>query len=166
MNGYRRLAVLAPLTVSSLVLGSLTFLAAPAHTAPAPSCGLSKSQTAGEATVNGKDFKPNKSVAFESAAGTEGTTKADASGKFTFTVKEAEGTVTAQQIGGPEVKCGTIAETEKKNAEEEFRRGFRDGLRETRETCKKEKPKTADALDPNYERGYDKGAARALERFC
>ncbi|MFI8369565.1 hypothetical protein [Streptomyces sp. NPDC085466] len=46
--------------------------------------------------------------------------------------------------------------------------GYRQGVSDTREDCKKKEPKPGVAqLDPNYERGCNAGSAAALaSAFC
>ncbi|MEV5144469.1 hypothetical protein [Streptomyces sp. NPDC052727] len=167
MNGRRvRLAVLAPLAVSSLALGAVTFTASTA-TAASPTCGVRSTNDPKNLQVSGKDFKPNKAVAVESANGSEGTVKTDASGSFSLTVTDASGTVSAQQVGGPEVKCGTAEQGEQKNAREQFRQGFKDGFADIKQDCKENKKNQGvTAADPNWQSGYKAGAEAALKRFC
>ncbi|MDN3261018.1 hypothetical protein QWJ26_14590 [Streptomyces sp. CSDS2] len=167
MNGRRvRLAVLAPLTVSSLAWGAVTF-SAPTAAAASPSCSVTSTNTPGNLQVSGRDFRPNKSVAVESANGSEGSVKADATGRFSLTVTGASGTVSAQQIGGPVVGCGTAAEGEQKNAREQFREGFRQGFATVRENCdKRERQRGFARVDENFERGFNAGADAAARRFC
>ncbi|MEU6670749.1 hypothetical protein [Streptomyces sp. NPDC046727] len=166
MNGRRvRLAVLAPLAVSSLAFGAVTF-SAPNAAAATPTCGVRNTDNPKNLLVSGKDFKPNKAVAVESASGAEGTVRADASGVFSLTVTDASGTVSAQQIGGPEVKCGTAEQGEQKNAQEQYAAGFQQGFQKMRETCKAEVPQGAVAVDENFRQGFNDGAAKAEQRFC
>ncbi|MFF8724972.1 hypothetical protein ACF073_00600 [Streptomyces sp. NPDC015171] len=165
MNGRRaRLAVLAPVAVSSLAVGMVTFSAASARAA-SPDCGLAKTATPDILSVSGQDFKPNKQVALESGAGHEGAIKADASGAWTLQVSSAEGTITAQQIGGPEVKCGTVDQTEQKNAKAQYRQGFREGFADMKADCKSNPPQQA-APDPNWQQGFKDGSDVAAKRFC
>jgi hypothetical protein len=167
MNGRRvRLAVLAPLAVSSLALGAVTF-SAPTATAASPTCSVRNTGNPNNLLVSGRDFRPNKSVAVESANGSEGSVRADATGRFSLTVTDASGTVSAQQIGGPVVGCGTAEEGEQKNAKEQFNEGFRQGFAAVRENCDRREPQRGFArVDENFERGFNAGADAAARRFC
>ncbi|MFG2932286.1 hypothetical protein [Streptomyces achromogenes] len=167
MNGRRvRLAVLAPLAVSSLALGAVTF-SAPAATAASPTCSVTGTDNPNNLLVSGRDFRPNRSVAVESANGSEGSVRADATGRFSLTVTDASGTVSAQQIGGPVVGCGTAAEGEQKNAKEQFNEGFRQGFAAVRENCDRREPQRGFArVDENFERGFNAGVDAATKRFC
>lgn len=165
MNGRRvRLAILTPLAVSSLALGAVTFSAGTAGAA-SPSCGLSKTGTADVVQVTGKDFRPNKQVALESGAGNEGTVRSDANGGWSLQVGKAEGTITAQQIGGPEVRCGTVEETEQNDARAQFKQGYKEGFADMKADCRKNQRQGV-AADPNWQEGYDKGSAAAERRYC
>ncbi|MET7980147.1 hypothetical protein ABZW44_45720 [Streptomyces mirabilis] len=162
MNGRMRLAVLAPLMVSSLALGSVTFLAAPAQSASKPSCGLSKTADPNKIQVSGQNFKPKKNVLFQSDAGGEGTAPTDAQGGFTSTLDGPEGTVTAVQIGGSEVTCGTVAATEEKTDKDTFTDGYNFGYNLAIKNCTK--PNLANKPgDPMWDKGFDKGQEQALK---
>ncbi|MFF9088184.1 hypothetical protein ACF1BE_17495 [Streptomyces sp. NPDC014991] len=166
MNGRRvRLAVLAPLAVSSLALGSMTFSASTA-VAATPSCSVARATAANTVQVSGKDFKANRTVVVASSDGADGSAKADASGNFSLTITGAEGAVSAQQVGGTEAQCGSVAEQEKKNAQDQFSQGYRQGFADMRKDCKKNMPQQDVAPDPNWEAGFDKGAAAAAKQFC
>ncbi|MEU5082184.1 MULTISPECIES: hypothetical protein [Streptomyces] len=172
MNGRRvRLAVLAPLAVSSLALGAVTF-SAPTATAASPTCSVRNTDNPNNLLVSGKDFKPNKSVAVESANGAEGNVKADATGRFSLTVTDASGTISAQQIGGPVVGCGTAEEGEQKNAKEQYREGFDQGFASVKKNCnaqqqgQQQQQQGIAPVDENFQRGFKDGADAAANRFC
>ncbi|AVH54622.1 hypothetical protein C4B68_00895 [Streptomyces dengpaensis] len=163
-----RLAVLAPLAVSSLALGSVTFLAAPAQSAPNPSCGLSKTEDPSRFTVSGKNFKPNEDVLFKAGAAPAGTTTTDAKGSFTAQINGPEGTVKAVQIdGGPTVTCGTVAETEEQNETDAYLEGRKKGYAEGKK-CEdaQEPPQDFGPRDPGWREGFDDGKAEAEKKFC
>ncbi|MFF4716109.1 hypothetical protein ACFY2V_32655 [Streptomyces eurythermus] len=167
MNGRRvRLAVLAPLAVSSLALGTVTFSATTAAAA-SPTCSVRNTDNPRNLLVSGKDFRPNKSVAVESADGAEGSVRADATGRFTLTVTDASGTVSAQQIGGSVVGCGTAEEGEQGNAQEQYKKGFDQGFATVRKNCAATEPQQGfAAVDPNFEKGFKDGAKQASRQFC
>ncbi|MEU9378555.1 hypothetical protein AB0D94_33045 [Streptomyces sp. NPDC048255] len=157
-----RTAVLAPLTVSSLLLGSVALTSNAAQAVPSASCTVKESATAGRFDVTGKGFQPGKAVLLESRNGTS-TSTANAKGEVSSTGFFTSPAVTAVQFGTAEVTCGTVQETEQKDAQDQYRKGFRQGLADTKEDCKKEPPKQGVApLDPNFEKGYNAGAAAAL----
>ncbi|GAA2736101.1 hypothetical protein [Streptomyces nogalater] len=167
MNARRvRLAVLAPVAVSSLALGTVTFSASSAAAA-SPTCSVRNTENPRNLLVSGRDFRPNKSVAVESASGAEGSARADATGRFSLTVTGASGTVTAQQIGGPVVGCGTAEEGEQRNARQQYREGFRQGFATVRENCDtRERQRGFARVDENFEKGFKDGANLASRRFC
>ncbi|MFF5437417.1 hypothetical protein [Streptomyces achromogenes] len=168
MNARRvRLAVLAPLAVSSLALGAVTF-SAPTAAAASPSCSVRNTDNPNNLTVSGRDFKPNKSVAVESASGSEGSARADATGRFSLTVTDASGTVSAQQIGGPVVGCGTAEEGEQKNAKEQYRDGFDQGFAAVKRNCNAQQQQQQGlvGVDENFQKGFKDGAKRAGQLFC
>ncbi|MFI8518201.1 hypothetical protein ACIGEZ_10330 [Streptomyces sp. NPDC085481] len=157
------MAVLAPLTISSLLLGSVALTMSSAQAVPSATCTVKESATAGKFDVTGKGWKPGKIVFFESNNTHTATRTANAAGEVSVTAFFPAGTITALQPGVPEATCGTVKETEQKDAQEQYRMGYRQGVADTKEDCKKEPPKQGvAALDPNYEKGYNAGAAAVL----
>lgn len=166
MNGRRvRLAVLAPLAVSSLALGSVTFSAASAAAAT-PSCSVARATDPNAVQISGQDFKPNKTIVVASSDGADGSVKADASGSFSLKITGAEGAVSAQQVGGPEAKCGSVAEQEKQGAQKQYAEGWNAGYAAKKKDCKAQPPQGAVPLDENWKEGFNAGAAEAAKKFC
>ncbi|WP_181796459.1 hypothetical protein [Streptomyces sp. WELS2] len=170
MNARRvRLAVLAPMAVSSLVLGTVTFSTTTAAAA-SPTCSVRNTGNPDNLLVSGNGFRPNKAVAVESANGSEGSVKADATGRFSLTVTDASGTVSAQQIGGPVVGCGTAEEGEQKNAKDQYNQGFKQGFAAVKENCDAQQQQQQNQgltrVDENFQRGFKDGAKQATEEFC
>ncbi|MFE7513854.1 hypothetical protein ACFU8I_21915 [Streptomyces sp. NPDC057540] len=156
------MAVLAPLTVSSLLLGSVALTVGSAQAVPSATCTVKQSTQANKFNVSGKDFKPGKTILVEGGNSTA-TLKANANGEFSVTDFFPAGEVTAVQIGGHSVTCGTVKQTEQKDAQNQYRMGYRQGVADTKADCKKNAPKQGvAALDPNYEKGYNAGAAAVL----
>ncbi|MFF1493806.1 hypothetical protein [Streptomyces sp. NPDC058304] len=163
-----RLAVLAPVLVSSLALGSAPLLAASAQAAAVPSLTCSVKQTpnaAGKYDVTATGAQPGTTVTFRGGTATNkftATTHADDDGKATTSGFIPVGKVTAA-TEDEKVSCGTVKEAEQQDAQAQYSKGFRKGLAETQEGCKK-KPQNQNLaqLDPNYEKGYNAGAAAAL----
>ncbi|RSS81853.1 hypothetical protein [Streptomyces sp. WAC06614] len=68
---------------------------------------------------------------------------------------------------GESVKCGTLAQAEQKQSEDQYRAGYRYGFADLRRDCQKEPPRPrATAPDPDWQKGYDAGAADAADKFC
>ncbi|WP_329361192.1 hypothetical protein [Streptomyces sp. NBC_01483] len=163
MNRRMRMAVLSPLSVSALALGSMTFFAAPAQSA-APSCAVA--QGAGTAiTVTGKSFVPNKTVVIDSG-GSDGSAKANATGVFTVSLPDATGTVTAQQINGAAVKCGTVEEQKASEDKAAFDEGWQAGFKRGKDTCKTTPLQGEVANSEQFNKGFDAGAKTAVDKFC
>lgn len=163
MSQSIRRAVLAPVLVSSLALGSVAFLQNVAGAAvPAASCSVTQSANGTSFDVKGQGFKPGESLTLSSKSGSASTV-VGAEGTFTALASSNIGPITAKQEGESAVTCGTVKEAEQKDAQDQYRKGFRQGLADTKEDCKKEPPKPGVApLDPEYERGYNAGATAAL----
>lgn len=164
MNRKIRLAVLAPLTISSLLLGSVALTMSSAQAVPSATCTVTDSKTAGKFDVSGKGWKPGKTVFLEANNTHTASLKTNANGEFSSTdFFPAGATITALQPGVPEATCGTAKDTEQKDAQEQYRMGYRQGVADTKADCKKDAPKQGvAALDPNYEKGYNAGAAAVL----
>ncbi|MFI8419669.1 hypothetical protein [Streptomyces sp. NPDC085479] len=168
MNRKIRNAVLAPLAASSLLIGSVAFSTSAAQAAPSATCSVKPSATGGTVDVSGKGFRPGKAYLIE-GGGQTSTGTANAKGEISSTGFFKPGQeITALQAGTPETKCGTVEEAEQKDAQEQYRMGYRQGVSDTREDCKKKEPKPGVAqIDPNYEKGYIAGSAAALaSAFC
>ncbi|MFB0618255.1 hypothetical protein [Streptomyces sp. AGS-58] len=168
MNGRRvRLAVLAPLAVSSLALGSLSFSATTAAAA-SPSCSVGTGSGQNTVQVRGSGFKPNKTVVVDSSRGADGSVRANANGRFSTTIMGARGFVTAHQVGTSGARCGMAKPGQQNNAMMQYRQGFKDGFADLKKDCKKNQQQFAvpQKVDPNWQRGYNDGAALASKRFC
>ncbi|MGW2933288.1 hypothetical protein ACWDA7_15785 [Streptomyces sp. NPDC001156] len=74
--------------------------------------------------------------------------------------------MTMQEEGGPLLSCGTVQQAEQSQAQQQFAKGFTDGFNVAKATCKAQAPQGVTALDPNYEKGFNAGAAAAIAKFC
>ncbi|MEV6729805.1 hypothetical protein [Streptomyces sp. NPDC051364] len=162
-----RLAVLAPVLVSSLALGSAPLLAASAQAAAVPSLTCSVKQTpnaAGKYDVTATGAQPGTTVTFRGGTANKFSAEVTVNDGGTATTSGfiPVGKVTASNQD-EKVSCGTVKEAEQQDAQAQYSKGFRKGLAETQEGCKK-KPQNQNLaqLDPNYEKGYNAGAAAAL----
>ncbi|MFG3015454.1 hypothetical protein ACGFZB_34455 [Streptomyces cinerochromogenes] len=170
MDGRRvRLAVLTPLAVSALTVPAsavaVTAAAAPSAAAAAPTCGVSRGDGMMRLEVVGEDFRPDKAVFIESAHGAEGTVRTDADGVFSATISHAAGTVTARQVGGPEVRCGTAEQGARMNAQEQYAAGYKAGYAAMKNDCDVRDLKRVPVND-NFRNGFEDGAAAAGKKFC
>ncbi|UFR02363.1 hypothetical protein KBP30_14750 [Streptomyces sp. Go40/10] len=165
MDGRRvRLAVLTPLAVSALTAGAVT-AAAPPAAAASPTCGVSRADGPTHLEVVGEDFEPDKAVFVESAHGAEGTVRTDAAGAFSATISHAAGTVSARQVGGPEVRCGTAEQGARMNAQEQYAAGYKAGYAAMKNDCDVRDLKRVPVND-NFRNGFEDGAAAAGKKFC
>ncbi|MFF1284164.1 hypothetical protein [Streptomyces sp. NPDC058299] len=168
MNGRRvRLAVLAPLAVSSLALGSMTFSATTAAAA-SPSCSVGTGNGQNAVRVSGSGFKPNKSIVVDSSQGADRSVRANGNGSFSTTIMGARGFVTAHQVGTSGARCGMVKKGQQNDAKAQYRQGFKDGFADLKKDCKKNQHQFAvpQKVDPNWQKGYDAGAATASKQFC
>ncbi|MGW0754348.1 hypothetical protein [Streptomyces sp. NPDC002587] len=155
------MAVLPPL--SALALGSVTFFATPAQSV-GPSCAMAPGM--GTAiTVTGKNFVPNKTVIVDSG-GSDASTKANAAGAFSVSLPDATGTVTAQQLNGAVVKCGTVAEQEESEGRTAFDEGWKMGFQRGKNTCKTTPLQGTAANTEQFNKGFEAGAKAAVDKFC
>ncbi|CAL9454347.1 MULTISPECIES: hypothetical protein [Streptomyces] len=166
MNARRvRLAVLAPLAVSSLALGTVTFSASTAAAA-SPTCSVRSTDNPRNLLVSGRNFEPHRLVAVSSASGGVRAVRAGATGRFSLTITDASGTVRARQSGGRTVRCGT-AGTGQDNARKQYREGFRQGFAAVRANCDATQPRQGfAAVDENFRKGFRDGARLASRQFC
>ncbi|WP_411107722.1 hypothetical protein [Streptomyces sp. cmx-4-9] len=166
MNTRTRLAVLTPLLVSSLGLGAVGLAVSSAHAAvPDASCLVKTQHNGAKVTVNGSGFKPKTKVLVEGSTGKTFTANVTGSGSFGVANLPA-GSYTATQSGTGEVSCGSAKESGQKDAQGQFRKGFKDGFADLRQDCKQKANPGLTAVDPNYEKGYTAGAAQAVKQFC
>ncbi|MEU0398994.1 hypothetical protein ABZ318_01900 [Streptomyces sp. NPDC006197] len=98
-----------------------------AQAVPSATCSVKQSTTVGKFDVEGKGFRPGVTVFFESNNTHTATGKADAKGEISFLGFFPAGTITAPQPGTPEVTCGTVKQAEQKDAQEQYRMGYRQG---------------------------------------
>ncbi|MFF0214129.1 hypothetical protein [Streptomyces vinaceus] len=167
-----RISVLAPLVASPLVLGPLA-AALPAAAAPAAgTCTVSESKYTPKAnkwSVSGDGFPANTTVAVKGDNGYSNPSYAvTADGK----VRIVELTAGHYTVGG--VACTGGAAPEKdasgtdpgKDPKAQYDMGFQKGFQAIRNSCTATQPKTLTEIDPNYQKGYDNGAALAAKRFC
>lgn len=164
MNRRMRMAVLPPLTISALALGSVTLFATPAQSA-GPSCAMAQGAAGTPVTVTGKSFVPNKTVIVDSG-GSDASIKANVTGAFTVTLPDATGTVTAQQLNGPAVKCGTVEEQEASESKASFDEGWQMGFKRGKATCNTAMPRGAVANEEQFNKGFAVSAKAAVDKFC
>ncbi|MFD4131404.1 hypothetical protein [Streptomyces goshikiensis] len=170
MRSYRLRCLMAapPLVISSVAIGPAAFARAVPDVVPAASCQVlpNKSQPGtvifdfqgfnGPFVLTNKDAGTSKTL---TGFGTD----------LHYSGGEKPGVYTATPTGGPSVNCtgngAAAAETEgegdQAKAQEQFRTGYQQGLRDTLATCEKNAPKNL-APDPNWQSGYDKGAETAI----
>ncbi|MGR6971462.1 hypothetical protein ACU639_18055 [Streptomyces cynarae] len=169
MNGRSRLAALAPLALSSLALGSLPLMAAPAQAAtPKATCHVTQdAQNPDRFNVIGTGLTPGADVSIRQGTTTTFfTASADGGLSGTLKVASAGGPVTLQEKGGPTLSCGSVKQAEEQQTQDQFAKGFKDGFNLAKATCKAQAPQGVTAVDPNYEKGFNAGAAAAIAKFC
>ncbi|MFI6150687.1 hypothetical protein [Streptomyces sp. NPDC051109] len=169
MNRCIGLAVVAPVMVSSLALGSVAFLPGAAQAAvPTASCSVKQSaQKPDEFDIEGQGFRPGEPVNVQTKTGFGVIFIAKADGTVSTGAAKDQAPFTMKQGNGPKISCGTVNEDGQKDAQVQYRTGYRQGVADTKADCKKEPPKQGVApLDPNYEKGYNAGSAAALAQFC
>ncbi|WP_405761881.1 hypothetical protein [Streptomyces sp. NBC_00045] len=59
-------------------------------------------------------------------------------------------------------ECTGGAGTSTDQSQDQYGKGFRQGLKDNLESCKKTQPQHLTQPDPNWQAGYDKGAETAL----
>jgi hypothetical protein len=170
LNGRFRLAALAPIAVSSLALGALPLMAGTAHAlTPSATCHVTQdTQNPKRFNVAGQGLTPGSDVSVSQGGGTV-FFKATAEGTLSGSVQvsSAGGPVTMQEEGGPKLSCGSVKQAEQTNAQQQFAKGFTDGFNTAKQTCKAQAPQQGlVAVDPNYEKGFNSGAAAAIAKFC
>ncbi|MCX5379344.1 hypothetical protein [Streptomyces sp. NBC_00091] len=173
MRTSARLSALAPLLVSSLVMGPAAFAQtpdAPAR-APAGTCTVapdaySKPPTA--VKITGKGFTGKETVAIKGDNGYSNPQfNVPAGGNFQINGLPA-GTYT---VDGVACAGGTPAKPQDQqqpdtNAKAEYDKGYRQGFQAIKANCEAKPPKTALPPDQNWTDGYNAGAALAAKTFC
>ncbi|MET8641940.1 hypothetical protein [Streptomyces sp. NPDC004675] len=168
MNGRFRLAALAPLALSSLALGSVPFVAGSAHAAaPTATCHVTQSANSPSFNIIGQGLTPGAKVRIRQAGTSIGMVAgADGNLAGSIEVGSAGGPVTMQEEGGPRLACGTVKQAEEKQTRDQYAKGYQDGFKLAKATCKAQAPQGVIAVDPNYEKGFNAGAAAAIAKYC
>ncbi|MFJ5529406.1 hypothetical protein [Streptomyces sp. NPDC093261] len=167
-----RLAMIAPLVVSSLAFGPA--VAAHAATGQAPTTVPAKARclltedaksTSDNPTFTlvGSGFEPGfVSFSGSKAGGGVKTT----TGTFSIGGLPA-GHYTASSSTNGKVNCGSTPKSKgSKDAEAQYKKGFRDGFTTIKKNCSGKMPQGIAGVDPNYEKGFKDGAALAAKQFC
>ncbi|WP_327133392.1 hypothetical protein OG311_23955 [Streptomyces sp. NBC_01343] len=170
-NKSLRIAVLIPLAASPLVLGP-TVLAHPAAAAPAAgTCNVTNGYAPPPNTwaINGSGFtgdtvavKGDNGYSNPAAKVTNGSVREGGVPQGHYTV----GGVTC--TGGKDpVDAGTGTGTDTgADAKAQYDKGFQKGFQTIRGSCSAKPPQTLGEVDPNWQKGYDNGAALAAKSFC
>ncbi|MFF4097930.1 hypothetical protein [Streptomyces sp. NPDC001903] len=166
-----RIGVLAALAASPLVLGP-TVLAHPAAAAPAAgTCSVTKGYAPppNNWAINGSGFtgtsvevKGDSGYSNPSAKVTGGSVREGSVPQGHYTVGGVACT------GGEDpAKEGTGTGTDTgANAKAEYDKGYQKGFQTIRGNCSAKPPQTLGEVDPNWQKGYDNGAALAAKSFC
>ncbi|MFI6145135.1 hypothetical protein [Streptomyces sp. NPDC051109] len=160
-----RISVLVPLAASPLVLGP-TLLAHPAAAA-SPACQVVQGYAppSNNWAINGTGFTGD-TVQVTGDNGYTGSTKVTGgsirvpgllAGHYTVAGTECTGG------GAPATKDGTDTGTD---AKAEYDKGFQKGFQTIRGNCSAKPPQALNEVDPNWQKGYDNGAALAAKSFC
>ncbi|MFE3789361.1 hypothetical protein [Streptomyces goshikiensis] len=174
MNRASCLVLTAAMTVTAACAASLgTVAEARPSAVPAASCSVTADrEKPNSVVVSGEGFK-GASVTL-TAAGGDGTWPGIPAPGGSFTRASLPDHVyTAESAQDPAVGCARAAapqspppspQTSPPPANEQYRTGYQQGLKDTLATCEKNPPKTPKNLapDPNWQSGYDKGAEAAL----
>ncbi|MGW7064807.1 hypothetical protein ACWGHM_40835 [Streptomyces sp. NPDC054904] len=172
MTRRTRLVVLSPLLACSVTLGPYAVATATAAPqAPAiPSCTVEPFPGAADhVNVKGSGFG-GKVVVKETSGKKEVTVEATAEGTFKAAALPA-GSYAAVPYGSqtqsyPCTQTGGKAETEGDDAKAEYDKGFQFAFQQIKANCQATQPKTTGEVDPNWQKGYDKGAELAANTFC
>ncbi|MFI9187001.1 hypothetical protein ACIGXG_32810 [Streptomyces goshikiensis] len=163
MNRASFLVLAAAMTVTAACAASLgTVAEARPSAVPAASCSVAADREKPDSVVvSGEGFK-GASVTL-TAAGGDGTWPGIPAPGGSFTRASLPDHVyTAESAQDPAVGCARAAAPQSPPpANEQYRTGYQQGLKDTLATCEKNPPKNL-APDPNWQSGYDKGAATAL----
>ncbi|WP_147420008.1 hypothetical protein [Streptomyces sp. WM6372] len=167
MNKFLRIAVLAPLAASPLVLGP-TVLAHPAAAAPAAgTCSVVQGYgpPPNNWAINGTGFTGD-TVPVTSDNGST-VPAAKVTGGSVRVSALAPGHYT---VGGVACTGGVAPETQGtgtgEDAKVQYDKGFQKGFQAIRASCAAKPPQTLGEVDPNWQKGYDSGAALAAKTFC
>ncbi|POX54844.1 hypothetical protein C3488_00060 [Streptomyces sp. Ru72] len=117
--------------------------------------------------VIGTGLTPGANVSISQGANSFGfRASADGGLSGTLTVSQQGGPVTLQEEGGPKLSCGSVKQAEAKQTQEQYAKGYKDGFNLAKSTCKAQAPQGVTAVDPNYEKGFNAGAAAAIAKYC
>ncbi|MEV6576801.1 hypothetical protein AB0M92_01390 [Streptomyces sp. NPDC051582] len=173
-NKFVRIALLAPLVASPLILGPMAS-ARPAAAAPAAgTCKASESAYTPKAnkwSVFGDGFPANTTVAVKGDNGySDPSYQVTGDGKVRI-VELTAGHYTVGGVactgGADPAKDGTGTGTDTgKDPKAQYDAGFQKGFQAIKNNCTAVMPKTLTQVDPNYQKGYDNGAALAAKTFC
>ncbi|MFF3431459.1 hypothetical protein [Streptomyces sp. NPDC002602] len=158
-------ACVIPLLLSTLAFGPVVLLSESAQAAT-PSMTCSLTSTNGKFNAKATGVPPDVRVQFttknDTGAVTKTVTADDTGTAISSGSLPTGGPVTAKQ-GDQKVTCGTVKEAEQQDAQAEYRKGFRQGLADTRDDCKAKQPDQGlAAADPNFTKGYTDGSAAGL----
>ncbi|MGI5448120.1 hypothetical protein ACQEVM_20635 [Streptomyces sp. CA-243310] len=169
MNRRMRMAVVAPVGVSMLALGSAALVAAPAQAAvPSATCTVTANTVASNRVdVKGNGFKPAVDVLVLSRNGNK-QIRTSADGTFKLIAQKAGSSFSVKEGNKGRTQCGTVKQAEQKDTEDQFKKGFTQGFSATKDLCKKPNAnQNLQAVDPNFEKGFNAGVTAALNsKFC
>ncbi|MFJ9078156.1 hypothetical protein ACIRO3_23385 [Streptomyces sp. NPDC102278] len=166
MRSYRIRCLMAapPLIVSSLAIGPAAFARTIPDAVPAASCQVVPNTVMpGTVAFDLRGFSGDV-VITNTATGKSDKVNVFNSNRLLYTGGQPTGDYTVTPAGGQPVPCtgsGGAGEADQEKAQEQYRAGFQQGLRDTLATCEKNPPKNL-APDPNWQSGYDKGAETAI----
>ncbi|GGT54760.1 hypothetical protein [Streptomyces atratus] len=170
MNGRFRFIALAPLAVSSLALGSVSFATGSAQAvAPAATCHVTQDPGGNAFNVIAQGLTPGSPVQLRVGGKiTPVALEAGADGglQTSLSVITGFGAMTLQEEGGPRLTCGTVKQAEEKEVNDQLAMGFKAGFAAAKEACTAELPAGIAAPDPNFEKGFNMGKDAAIARFC
>ncbi|MFI9269155.1 hypothetical protein ACIGXM_00300 [Kitasatospora sp. NPDC052896] len=169
-----RLAMLAPLVLSSLALGPAASAHPVAGQAPALASAKAKCLLTQD-TANSKPDAPKfilagagfKAHSVSFAGGNGGGVTTTTNGSFSVNDLNA-GRYTAKSDKDGTVNCGRTPQATggQKNAKAQYRQGFSDGFAAIKKDCEAKPPQSLATVNPNYVKGFDDGAALATKQFC
>ncbi|MFD8980163.1 hypothetical protein [Streptomyces sp. NPDC059564] len=169
MKKFVRIAVLAPLAASPLVLGP-TALAHPAAAPAAGTCSVVQGYAPppNNWAINGTGFTgdtvpvtSDNGATIPAAKVTAGSVRVSGLSAGHYTVGGVACT------GGQDPATGTGTGTDTgADAKVQYDKGFQKAFQAIRASCTATQPKTLGEVDPNWQKGYDAGAALAAKTFC
>ncbi|MGW6820334.1 hypothetical protein [Streptomyces sp. NPDC055005] len=169
MRSYRLGCLIAapPLVVSAVAIGPAAFAGTVPEAVPAASCQVTPNKSSPGLVIFDIQGFDGKIVITNKDTG-KSTTATAFGNDLRYIGSETPGVYTVTGAGGQSANCtgnGIAAEAEKEGdqtqANEQYRTGYTQGLKDTLATCEKNPPKNL-APDPNWQSGYDKGAETAI----